>query len=169
MTVQATCSRSRARTTHHRRWLLGAALFVLGGGRWATDASAKPTTADPAPAAGPVIGFPATLEGQIQLLQTFADQAVIAIENGRLLGELQARTGELSRSVDQLTALGEVGQAVSSSLDLETVLDIARAGQQAGLNAAVFSGYQSLRSQMDCLSVHQRPRFPGCRCLRPSR
>ena len=51
--------------THHRRWLLGAALLVLGGGRWATDASAKPATADPAPAAAPVVGFPATLEGQI--------------------------------------------------------------------------------------------------------
>ncbi len=56
------------------------------------------------------------------LLQTFADQAVIAIENARLLSELQARTQELTRSVEQLTALGDVGRAVSSSLDLDTVL-----------------------------------------------
>jgi GAF domain-containing protein/anti-sigma regulatory factor (Ser/Thr protein kinase) len=61
-------------------------------------------------------------EKQIALLKTFADQAVIAIENVRLFQELQARTGELARSVQQLTALGEVGQAVSSTLDLETVL-----------------------------------------------
>src|SRR5262249_35753884 len=59
---------------------------------------------------------------EIALLQTFADQAVIAVENARLLSELQARTTDLQRSVGQLTALGEVGQAVSSSLDLETVL-----------------------------------------------
>jgi signal transduction histidine kinase len=59
---------------------------------------------------------------QIKLLETFADQAVIAIENVRLFQELQQRTQELARSVGELTALGEVGQAVSSSLDLETVL-----------------------------------------------
>ena len=58
----------------------------------------------------------------IALLQTFADQAVIAIENARLLSALQARTQDLTRSVEQLTALGEVGRAVSSSLDLDTVL-----------------------------------------------
>ncbi len=58
-------------------------------------------------------------DAQVALLQTFADQAVIAIENVRLFKELEARTGDLSRSVDRLTALGEVGQAVSSSLDLE--------------------------------------------------
>jgi GAF domain-containing protein/CheY-like chemotaxis protein/anti-sigma regulatory factor (Ser/Thr protein kinase) len=59
---------------------------------------------------------------QIALLQTFADQAVIAIENVRLFKELQARTQELTRSVEELKALGEVGQAVSSTLDLPTVL-----------------------------------------------
>jgi GAF domain-containing protein len=59
---------------------------------------------------------------QISLLKTFADQAVIAIENVRLFQELQARTGELARSVEELKALGEVGQAVSSTLDMETVL-----------------------------------------------
>jgi GAF domain-containing protein len=59
---------------------------------------------------------------QIGLLQTFANQAVIAIENVRLFTELEARTQDLTRSVGQLTALGEVGRAVSSTLDLETVL-----------------------------------------------
>src|SRR5216683_4740706 len=59
---------------------------------------------------------------QIALLQTFADQAVIAIENVRLFKELQERTQELTRSVEELRALGEVGQAVSSSLDVQSVL-----------------------------------------------
>src|SRR5262249_23170027 len=52
---------------------------------------------------------------QIALLETFADQALIAIENARLFGELQDRVRELQ-------ALGDVGQAVSSSLDLQEVL-----------------------------------------------
>src|SRR5262249_55399817 len=52
---------------------------------------------------------------EIELLKTFADQAVIAIENARLLNELQARTTELTRSVGELRALGEVGQAISST------------------------------------------------------
>jgi len=59
---------------------------------------------------------------QIALLQTFADQAVIAIENVRLFKELEERTQELTRSVGELRALGEVGQAVSSSLDIRSVL-----------------------------------------------
>jgi signal transduction histidine kinase len=62
-------------------------------------------------------------ERQVALLQTFADQAVIAIENVRLFNELQARTQELTRSVEELRALGEVGQAVSGSLDIESVLN----------------------------------------------
>jgi GAF domain-containing protein/anti-sigma regulatory factor (Ser/Thr protein kinase) len=61
-------------------------------------------------------------EKQIALLKTFADQAVIAIENVRLFQELEARTRELARSVEELQALGEVGQAVSSTLELDTVL-----------------------------------------------
>ncbi len=71
---------------------------------------------------------------QIGLLKTFADQAVIAIENVRLFKELDARTHDLTRSVDELRALGEVGQAISSTLDLQTVLStiVARATQLAG-------------------------------------
>ena len=56
------------------------------------------------------------------MLTNLAAQAVIAIENARLLGELRQRTDELWRSVGELKALGEVSQAVNSTLDLETVL-----------------------------------------------
>jgi signal transduction histidine kinase len=61
-------------------------------------------------------------EKQIALLETFADQAVIAINNTRLFEEVQARTRELARSVAELKALSEVSQAVNASLDLERVL-----------------------------------------------
>jgi signal transduction histidine kinase len=60
---------------------------------------------------------------QIALLETFADQAVIAIENVRLFQELQARTQDLSQSLEETSALSEVIRAVSSSLDLREVLD----------------------------------------------
>ena len=86
-------------------------------------------------------------DDEIALLQTFADQAVIAIENARLLSELQARTQELTQSVDTLTALGEVGQAISSTLDLPTVLRtiVARATQLADADAGVIYEYDEQR------------------------
>src|SRR5262249_24516492 len=82
-------------------------------------------------------------DDEIALLQTFADQAVIAIENARLLSELQERTQALTHSVEQLTALGEVGRAVSSTLDLETVLStiVSRAVQLSGLDGGVVFEY----------------------------
>jgi signal transduction histidine kinase/HAMP domain-containing protein len=82
-------------------------------------------------------------ERQIELLKTFADQAVIAIENVRLFQELQARTRELARSVGELQALGEVGRAVSSTLDLETVLAtiVSRASQLSGSDGGAIYEY----------------------------
>jgi signal transduction histidine kinase len=82
-------------------------------------------------------------EKQIELVTTFADQAVIAIENARLLSELRTRTEELGRSVSELRALGEVSQAVNSTLDLETVLStiVAKAVQLSGTEAGAIYGY----------------------------
>ena len=76
-------------------------------------------------------------EKQIELVTTFADQAVIAIENARLFDEVQARTRELSQSIGELRALGEISQAVNSTLDLETVLTtiVAKATQLSNTEA----------------------------------
>jgi signal transduction histidine kinase/HAMP domain-containing protein len=61
---------------------------------------------------------------QIELVTVFADQAVIAIENARLVRELKEQSGALAASVEELKALAETGQAVSGTLDLTQVLDL---------------------------------------------
>jgi signal transduction histidine kinase len=78
---------------------------------------------------------------QIALITSFASQAVIAIENARLVNELRRRTDQLASSVRELQALGEVSQAVNSTVDLETVLTtiVAKATQLSSTEAgAIF-------------------------------
>jgi GAF domain-containing protein len=95
-------------------------------------------------------------EAQIKLVTTFADQAVIAIENVRLFQELQARTAQLTRSVTELRALGEVGQAVSSTLELETVLNtiVSRAAQLAGADGAAIAEYDEATREFRMRVTH---------------
>src|SRR5262245_43334560 len=83
---------------------------------------------------------------QIELVETFADQAVIAIENVRLFDEVQARTRELAQSVEELQALGEVSQAVNSTLDLQTVLStiVAKAVQLSGTEGGAIYVFDEL-------------------------
>src|SRR5262249_5740009 len=96
-------------------------------------------------------------EPQINLLQTFADQAVIAIENVRLFRELQERTRELMESVDEMKGLGEVGQAVSSSLELETVLAtiVSRAVDLSGTDCGVIYEFDEATEEFNLRASHR--------------
>jgi signal transduction histidine kinase/CheY-like chemotaxis protein len=93
---------------------------------------------------------------QIDLLKTFADQAVIAIENVRLFQELQTRTRDLTRSVQELEALSEVGRALSSTLDLDTVLNtiVARAQELAGTESCTVYEYDEHDQQLLLRATH---------------
>jgi GAF domain-containing protein len=95
-------------------------------------------------------------DSQVELLKTFADQAVIAVENVRLFKELEARTGELTQSVEKLTALGEVSRAVSSTLDVETVLNtiVSRASQLAGAAGCSIYEYDEGAEQFELRATH---------------
>ena len=95
-------------------------------------------------------------DSQIALLKTFADQAVIAVENVRLFKELQTRTGELTQSVEKLTALGEVSHALSSTLDVETVLStiVSRASQLAGAAGCSIYEYDEAAKQFELRATH---------------
>jgi GAF domain-containing protein len=86
---------------------------------------------------------------QIALVETFADQAAIAIENARLFDALRQRTDELGQSVGELRALGEVSQAVNSTLDLETVLStiVAKSVQLSGTEAGAIYVFDDLRRE----------------------
>jgi len=96
-------------------------------------------------------------EKQIGLLKTFADQAVIAIENVRLFKELQERTRELMESVQEMKALGEVGQAVSSSLELETVLEtiVSHAVDLAGTDCGVIYEFDETTQEFNLRASHR--------------
>jgi signal transduction histidine kinase/CheY-like chemotaxis protein len=95
-------------------------------------------------------------DAQIELLKTFADQAVIAIENVRLFQELQTRTRELSRSVQELTALGEVSRAVSATLDVDTVLQtvVSHASQLANAEGGSIFEYDEETQEFQLRATH---------------
>jgi signal transduction histidine kinase len=93
---------------------------------------------------------------QIELVSTFADQAVIAIENARLFDEVQARTRELTQSVGELRALGEVSQAVNSTLDLQSVLEtiVAKASQLSNTETGVIYVFDEASRQFQLRATY---------------
>jgi len=96
-------------------------------------------------------------DNHIALMETFADQAAIAIENAGLLSELRERTAELTRSVGELKALGEVGRAVSSTLDLQTVLHtiVTRAVQLSGTGGGFIYEYDDATETFHLRATHR--------------
>jgi GAF domain-containing protein len=141
--------------------LLGNPATPAASARFARDFAYNSMLSAPMVRGDKVIGAIATArreprafdDKQVALIKAFADQAVIAIENARLFNEVQARTTELARSVEELRALGEVSQAVNSTLDLETVLNtiVAKAVQLSNTDAGVIYVFdepdQTLRVQ----------------------
>jgi signal transduction histidine kinase len=93
---------------------------------------------------------------QIELVTTFANQAVIAIENIRLFEDVQTRTRELSQSVEELGALGEVSQAINSTLDVETVLTtiVAKAVQLSGTEAGAIYTFDEPLQEFRLRATH---------------
>jgi signal transduction histidine kinase/putative methionine-R-sulfoxide reductase with GAF domain len=96
---------------------------------------------------------------QVELLKTFADQAVIAVQNARLFGELDTRTQQLTRSVRELQALGEVGRVLSSTLDLERVLNTiaSRATELTGMEGASIFEYDETREEFSLHTAYGVP------------
>jgi signal transduction histidine kinase len=91
---------------------------------------------------------------EVALLRTFADQAVIAIENVRLFKELEQRTRDLGQSLEEVGALSEVSRAVSSSLDVRRVLDTVAsyAVSLSGCDAAAVIEFNAARQAYDVVA-----------------
>src|SRR4051812_2448837 len=96
---------------------------------------------------------------EMRILETFADQAVIAIENARLFQELQERTAQLTRSVEEQRALAEVSQAVSSSLDLQAVLTtiVSHAVHLSGADSGSIFELDDTRAELVSRASFQEP------------
>ncbi|MBI2760806.1 MAG: response regulator [Chloroflexi bacterium] len=93
----------------------------------------------------------------IALLEAFADQAAIAIQNARLLDELQESWRNLARSVGELRALSDVSQAVSSTLDIDLVLMtiVAHASELAEADGAMVYEYDEDSDEFQVRVTHR--------------
>ena len=96
---------------------------------------------------------------QIELVKSFAAQAVIAIENARLLNELRQRTADLSEALDQQTATSEVLQVISSAPgDLEPVFQSILANAVRICEAKFGTLYRTEGDSVRCVAMHDVPK-----------
>jgi GAF domain-containing protein len=98
-------------------------------------------------------------EEQVALIKAFADQAVIAIENARLLNELRQRTDDLSESLEQQTATSEVLKVISGTggelqLVFQTILENATRICEAKFGTL----YRSEGDAVRCVAMHGAPK-----------
>src|SRR5262249_3232288 len=94
-------------------------------------------------------------DNQIGLLRTFADQAVIAVENVRLFTELKARNAELTEALEQQTATSDILRVIASSpTDLQPVMD-AVAADAARLCGATDAAVRRVHGDvLETVAVH---------------
>jgi two-component system, NtrC family, sensor kinase len=112
---------------------------------------------------------------QIELVTTFADQAVIAIENVRLFQELQVRNRDLTEALEQQTATSEILQIISSSpTDLQPVFDIivhnaAQLCEGSGCSVVRFDGEMLYLVAQYNISAEAREAMQRMFPMRPTR
>jgi GAF domain-containing protein len=143
-----TYTRPEASTIGHQRAVLGVPLMRQGEALGVIIVSR----------AEPV----AFSERQVGLIKTFADQAVIAMENTRLLSELRLRTDDLTQSLEYQTATSELLEVVSrSASDIQPVLDtiLGAAKQLCDVQGGVIAVREGDVFRFKAVSVIGRPEF----------
>ena len=93
---------------------------------------------------------------EVELLGTLAEQAVLAMDKVRLFRELEGRTNELARTVQELRALGAVSQTVNATLDLERVLTtiVAHAVELSGADAGTIYEFDEADGRFQLRAAH---------------